>query len=400
MILTRMKKKNVAEFVLSRCSLVLWAVLSVSCASAPAPLAIVTAPSDYGGAEKSILVVTSRSPVDDDTQRYGSGRSKELHFDDISVWIPPDRERGSVPYPDSRIDPQTDFGITQIDPITKEIFLSKVKDRLSVRSGIEKFIFLYVHGYNNPYSHGVYRQAQIYNDFEVEGVAVHYSWPSAGRFTQYMYDRDSAQFARDGLVQLIKTLSETDATSVMVMGHSMGALVAMEAIRSLAIANDFETIEKISPLMLASPDIDVDVFSTQLSLLEAKPEPFVVFASRQDKALTFSKRLRGGHPRVGGAENISELEAAGVIVVDLSSVDDGDNANHATFASSPTLIRMLTDAKATAKSILEADNAERRDAPLRLQDELITDMITAPKTIRDSLSDDDATGSSSPNTSK
>ena len=40
----------------------------------------------------------------------------------------------------------------------------------------------------------------------------------------------------------------------------MGTMLVMETLRQLSLAGHDKTLRKISPLVLASPDIDVDVF--------------------------------------------------------------------------------------------------------------------------------------------
>ena len=78
----------------------------------------------------------------------------------------------------------------------------------------------------------------------------------------------------------------------------MGTFVAMEAMRTLALTGDTSTISKIDALILAAPDIDIDVFRTQLATLTTRPKAMIVLVSEEDKALKLSGDIRGGHPRV------------------------------------------------------------------------------------------------------
>ena len=92
-------------------------------------------------------------------------RSDSLHYDAIQVWTPANREPGAVSYPSDTPNPDREFGIvsaTMLDPHEFELTLS---DRVNALQG-EKLIFIFVHGYNVPYANGVYRHAQLMEDFD------------------------------------------------------------------------------------------------------------------------------------------------------------------------------------------------------------------------------------------
>ena len=58
---------------------------------------------------------------------------------------------------------------------------------------------LYIHGFNNNHADGVLRAAQMAEDYEFEGPAIHFSWASAAVPYGYAYDNESALQARDAL---------------------------------------------------------------------------------------------------------------------------------------------------------------------------------------------------------
>jgi len=115
--------------------------------------------------------------------------------------------------------------------------------------------------------------------------------------------------------------------------------------------------------MLASPDIDVDVFRRQIAEIEAsdKNPPISLFVSQDDRALAFSSRIAGDAPRLGAIDPTVEpfrsiLEKAKVHVIDLTKFGSDDATNHSKFATSDFVktigMRLasgqkLTDAKAT-----------------------------------------------------
>jgi esterase/lipase superfamily enzyme len=115
--------------------------------------------------------------------------------------------------------------------------------------------------------------------------------------------------------------------------------------------------------MLASPDIDVDVFRRQIAEIEIddKQPPITLFVSQDDRALGISKLLAGDEPRLGAVDPTAEpyrgiLEKAHVHVVDLTTVASDDATNHGKYASSDVVKRIglrlaagqpLNDAKST-----------------------------------------------------
>ena len=81
-------------------------------------------------------------------------------------------------------------------------------------------------------------------DLDARGVGIHYSWLSSGTLLGNLYDRDSVQFARDGLVSLLESAASSGADSVFVMWHSMGTLLIMESIRQLSQLDRADEIKK------------------------------------------------------------------------------------------------------------------------------------------------------------
>ena len=99
----------------------------------------------------------------------------------------------------------------------------------------------------------------------------------------------------------------------------MGNWLAMETLRQLAIGGNRDLSGKLGYVVLASPDIDVDIFKKQMARYGKPDKPFVVLLSADDKALRFSSLIAGKEARVGDDANADELAALGVTVVDLSA---------------------------------------------------------------------------------
>lgn len=353
--------------------------LAGGCASAPARMPILD-PGEAKGATETVFIATSRQPVDDPDLRFGTGRSTALSFAEAGVWVPHNREPGSVNLPSATPDPAQEFALTGFSGLPDRAGLTARIDDILVRLPMdERRIFLFVHGYNTHFPDGLYLNAQILNDFGIAGVGVHYAWPSAGQFAAYLYDRDSAQFARDGLADTLTALAGTEATGINILAHSMGASVTMEALRELSLRGRADVVERIDPLMLASPDLDYDVFRAQLAGLDPAPEHIVVFASHRDRALYLSGKLRGGsgQPRIGSGAFRQELNDLGVTVIDLSPLADGRGfANHVTFASSPTLMRLSSSG--VLNDALMGEPTQVRSSGIGLLTDLAAQIIYLP----------------------
>ena len=125
--------------------------------------------------------------------------------------------------------------------------------------------------------------------------------------------------------------------------------------RQLAIAGDRDLGGKLGYVILASPDIDVDVFKKQMARYGKPDRPFAVLLSDDDKALRFSSLIAGNQARVGDYSNAEELAALGVTVVDLSNTKSGNRLNHAKFADNPVLVQLLGDRLSVPASLAPAD---------------------------------------------
>jgi len=200
---------------------------------------------------------------------------------------------------------------------------------------------VFVHGYNTDFDDAVYRTTQIVHDSGYSGAPILFSWASGGRTVDYVYDRDSANAARDGLENLLRSLARSGVKRIDIVAHSMGTWLTMEALRGLAIAGDRDVGGRLGDVVLASPDIDVDVFKSQMRRYGVPDRPFIVLLSDDDRALRFSSLISGQQPRLGDYRDASDIASLGLIVVDLTQVKAGDSFNHTKFADNPALISLL-----------------------------------------------------------
>jgi len=270
---------------------------------------------------------------------YGPERSETLNLARYDIAIPPARQLGKVVFPKrpTRPDPQTDFLTTaQVFYPTEARFRTDLSRALAAN---DREAVIFVHGFNNTFAEGLYRFAQLDHDLQIPGVAVHYSWPSAAQPLGYVQDRDSALFARDGLEQLIRDVSAAGARRIVLVAHSMGGHLTMEALRQIALRGDRSLMNKVDGVVLISPDIDVDVFRMTAKTIGDLPEPFIIFGSPRDGVLRLSSFITGQQGRLGSLEDVAKLADLDVTYLDVGAFRDG--TGHFTAGTSPGLIRVL-----------------------------------------------------------
>ena len=175
----------------------------------------------------------------------------------------------------------------------------------------------------------------------ISGAApVLFTWPSRGGVLNYNYDKESATFSRSDLAYVLRTAAENPAVAdITLLAHSMGAWIAMEAVRQIAL-EDKGDLAKIDNIVLASPDIDVDVFRRHWITFGPDRPLITVFTSVRDRALGISSIVAGGVARVGRVEveDASYQKTFGqipkLVFIDISRIRGETRLNHSTFATS------------------------------------------------------------------
>jgi esterase/lipase superfamily enzyme len=102
----------------------------------------------------------------------------------------------------------------------------------------------------------------------------------------------------------------------------------METLRQMALSKDRGSLDRIGTVILAAPDIDFDVFRTQVSQLGPLAGRIKVYVSADDRALQLSRRLFGGKIRAGETTDLAKFRALGIEAHDISQVKGGFGKNH------------------------------------------------------------------------
>ncbi|MCK0208302.1 alpha/beta hydrolase [Starkeya koreensis] len=331
------------------------------CASRPGDDALTAIPEHVPGAKEHVILVASSRARDERPGVFYSGeRTQALSFARVEITVPPTHKPGMVEYPTRGVaNPATDMAVREaVYRDTEKEFLTDLKAELARRPVGQKQAVIFVHGYNTRFSEALYRITQMAEDSKSPSVPVLFTWASRGDVADYVYDNNSATAARDRLEETIRLVFDSGAEQVTILAHSMGNWVTVEALRQIQMSGKRLPPEKIGNIILAAPDIDVDVFKTQLKRFGKPAKPFIVIVSRDDKALAFSDFIAGDKPRLGAYTNDAELVELGALVVDMSGVKSLDDLNHGKFAQLAGMAPELRGMVARAQGSKAAGNIE------------------------------------------
>jgi esterase/lipase superfamily enzyme len=308
--------------------------LLASCASRPSA-AVLQPVTTTQAAERQIVLLsaTNRRP-NPTTHGYDTVRSATISYQRYTVSIPQTHKSPEIEYPGSRPDSKHDMLVTDRRNLSKQDFLASAADNVD-KTGTTA---IFVHGYNYSFQEALFRFAQITADANTGGTPVLFSWPSEGAVTGYVADRDSVLASRDDLRDLLLSVADQPRLKrIVLFGHSMGGFLIMETLRELKLKGRDDVLGKLM-VVLAAPDIDADVFETQLDVIGKLKNPIILFVSKDDRALAVSSFIGGERQRIGRLDvNDPAIQAAarkyGVRIIDITSIKGVDGLGHDRYAS-------------------------------------------------------------------
>lgn len=310
-------------------------------------------PAAITGQSKRVIVATSRARADA-PEYFSSDRDFTTNFARFDVSIPSDRNPGTIRYPKGQPDPSRDFVVTNATSLDgSNSFVAEVNAAAAMRPQTERTGSLFVHGFNTNFAESLFGDAQLRHDLQAPGVDVLFTWPSDAKLVAYVADQENALFSRDALAETLSLMSRTKLTGYNVVAHSMGTLLMMETLRTLALSGDRATLSKINAVILVSADLDVDVFRKQAVPVLAAGLPIYLVVSGDDKALRLSAVIRGQRKRVGQVRSTDELGGLDVAVIDLSEIKSTGKADHMKVGTSPELIAFIQSIQASGVAIFD-----------------------------------------------
>ena len=279
--------------------------------------------------------------------------SDGVHYALDILTIPPGHHAGSIEQPMfGAANARDHIVLAHERTLDSDEFRTELASHVSGRIGVNRDVLVFVHGFNTPFEEARDRTAQIVADSRFGGVAVLFTWPTKHELFGYVSDKDNATASRDALQSLLQEIGATPGVGkVHVLAHSMGGWLAMEALRQEAIAGDRDLSGHLGDVMLASPDIDMDVFAGQMARL--RPANVTVFATANDRALSLSSAIAQSRQRVGAInpskpEDRERLEALGAKVYDLTNFSDGF-IDHGAYADAPDVLHAIGAQMATPR---------------------------------------------------
>ncbi len=200
------------------------------------------------------------------------------------------------------------------------------------RGGGRRDVLIYVHGFNQTFETAAQDAARLSDGVQFRGETMLFSWPSKASLTDYNYDRESAMWSRDAFEGMLDQLiADPNVGRINIVAHSMGTMLTVEVLRQLYDRRGRAVADNLGAVVLAAPDIDIDVFSSSINRIGPLTGKITVLVAATDRALDIMRRMSGGVTRVGAAE-AKRLQALGLKVIDASQVAVGA-INHDLFLS-------------------------------------------------------------------
>lgn len=311
-------------------------VFLASCASRPGSEVLVPIGTTVSDAKVvSVYAVTTRE-MDASAQfpSFNAARAEQPSYLSYQISVPPTHVPGQIEWPRDRVDPRTTFATLEQSRLSGPDFLDDIAGNGSGRTNVSVFI----HGYNLNFAQSLYRITQLSVDAGTPDTPILFAWPSAGNIAGYVADQDSATFSRDALARLLSQLARDRRIGrITVLAHSMGSWLTAEVLRQLRLSGDDDVLRRLE-VILAAPDIDVDVFRRQTEVIGPLDPPMTLLVASDDRALMAASRLRGARQRVGELDVTDpQVQAAAregnIVIIDISSVGTVDGLNHSRFVS-------------------------------------------------------------------
>jgi esterase/lipase superfamily enzyme len=298
-----------------------------------------------GGKTLQTYVATTRERESPSENVFTTNRASALNFAKFAVSIPPDHKSGNIEMPTPPPDSQSSFAIVDQAVMSEADFRKAVAPQGDTRRKKHKAI-VFVHGFNNNFQESLFRLAQLHADAKIDAIPILFAWPSQGQVAAYELDKESASYSRSYLVALLTMLSRSpEVSDILVVAHSMGGMLTMDALRQLRSEGKNQVIARLGRVILAAPDIDAQSFRAQVQAVGPLKPPLLVLVSKDDGALRMSSILGGG-VRAGAinVDNPVVQEAAlkaKVQVVDISKLASHDDLGHDQFVSVAVLYSRL-----------------------------------------------------------
>jgi len=225
-----------------------------------------------------------------------------------------------------------------IDLQGRDLFWSRVRERLRDREPGKRTAMVFVHGYCNTFFDSIQTAGVLGADVAGWDLTAAFCWPSAGVLTGYLRDGDMCAASEHAFEEFLRAMiSRSGAERVHVIAHSMGnrpLVRAMERLRASPLPGG----AMLQNIVYAAPDVERELFRRLVALGPGLPCRRTLYASRRDSALRKSRDWVNQTDRAGLAPPITSCQD--VDTIDVTEVDLSANG-HRAFREAPQVIEDL-----------------------------------------------------------
>ncbi len=249
----------------------------------------------------------------------------------------------------------------------KQQLQAEIARRLAIAR--RKEVVLFVHGYHSTFESAALTMGELCHFLGRDFVCGIFSWPAGGQrgmLFGYDFDRESAEYAVEDLVKVIRIVGRTPGVErIHLIAHSRGTDTLASALAELSVEaytlrSALDREFHIGNVVLVAPDLDGDVALTKIFKVFSDPDlPFggeadpaalippspglrvTLYVSPDDKALATASWLSGSIARLGRivatAFSADQIEAISLLrAVDIIQVSGTtDFFGHSYFISNP-----------------------------------------------------------------
>ena len=272
---------------------------------------------------------TNRAPVDehDPSRGYTNERDPKgtVHYGTCSVAIPRTHKFGSTGRPFWKRWIRLDFAddhlrLRRISPFSSERdFLDAMREEMEALGEDERVVLVYLHGFNTSFEEAALSAAQIGFDIKVPGATAFYSWPSMADVKGYPADIARVEASERQIAEFLTAVAtRAGAERVHIIAHSMGNRGFARAIARITSHATTTGNVRFGQILLAAPDIDVDLFNQLAIAYPTISERTTMYVSARDKALAMSSWLQDSD-RAGFTPPVTLLE--GIDTIEVTNID-------------------------------------------------------------------------------
>jgi len=255
--------------------------------------------------------------------RFIGERGEEIHYGRCKVFVPDNREIGSLGsgwlgrliWGDDRIK------LTRTDRLTAHELWVEIQGDLQLLEPMERHALVFLHGYCVTFQDAARRTAQLKADLAFRGPAAFFSWPSLGAKYGYPNDAAAIQGSEAALREFLIDFSvRSGANAVHIIAHSMGNQGLLRAINAIAQDASAASRARFGQIILAAPDVDRELFASLAAAYVKLARRATLYVSENDLAIDVSVRIHR-FARAGLAPPVTVIP--GIDTVNVSKINLG-----------------------------------------------------------------------------